>query len=297
MLIQEETSGGCDAPPREAVEDSELPVMVIERRRGWRFLDLREVWRYRELLLLLSWRDVKVRYKQTMLGAAWAIIQPLATMAAFSLFMGRVASAADATVPYPLFVFAGLLPWTFFAGAVGAAATSVVGNEKLITKVYFPRALVPLSAIGVNLVDFGIAVGLLGLFMVGFGVVPGWGLLLAPLVVLTLLMIAAGAGILLAALTVAFRDFRHVVPFMLQFGLFATPAIFLQDRSALGPRTQALLPLLNPVQGVVVNFRATVLGGPLDWQAWACSAVWGLALLAAGSVYFRRVERRFADII
>jgi lipopolysaccharide transport system permease protein len=274
----------------------ELPLTVIERKPGWRFIDVGELWRFRELLFFLVWRDIKVRYKQTVLGAAWAILQPLATMAAFAIFLGRVASSPDATVPYPLFVFAGLLPWTFFSGAVSSASTSVIGNERLVTKVYFPRLLVPLSTVLAATADFAIASALFLVLMPFFGFLPGWSMLAAPVIVLLIILVASSLGVLLAALTVAYRDFRYVVPFTLQLWMFATPTVFLQNLDVLGPRMRPLL-LLNPVHGLVVNFRAAVLGGAFDFPALAVSTLCGVLLFAAGSLYFRRVERGFADII
>jgi len=277
-------------------EADDLPVTIIERKPGWHFLNLRELWRFRELLFILVWRDIKVRYKQTVLGAAWAILQPLATMVAFSLFFGRVASNPDAAVPYPIFVFAGLLAWTFFSSAVTAASTSVIGNERLVTKVYFPRILVPLSAVVAATVDFAIAFVMLLILMPFFGCWPSWSLLAVPAMVLLIILAASSLGVLLSALTVAYRDFRYVVPFTIQLWMFATPAIFLQNLEVLGPRTNLLLPL-NPLHGLVVNFRAAALGGPFDWPALAVSAASGLVLFVVSSLYFRRVERTFADVI
>jgi lipopolysaccharide transport system permease protein len=273
-----------------------LPITVIERKPGWHFLDLGELWRYRELLFFLVWRDVKVRYKQTVLGAAWAILQPLATMIAFTLFFGRLAGDPDAVVPYPLFVFAGLLSWTFFSCAVTAASTSVIGNERLVTKVYFPRILVPLSAVIGATVDFAVAFAMLLVLMPFFGVLPGWSLLVVPAMVALLILAASSLGVLLSALTVAYRDFRYVVPFTMQLWMFMTPAIFLQNLEVLGPRMNMFL-LLNPVHGLVVNFRAAVVGGPFDLPALVIAAISSLVLFIAASLYFRRVESSFADII
>jgi lipopolysaccharide transport system permease protein len=280
----------------DAAPLTEPTLTVIERRSGWQVVDLRELWRYRELLYFLTWRDIKVRYKQTALGAAWAVLQPFATMVVFSLFVGRLVEAAPGGVPYPLFVFAGLLPWNFFANGITAGGTSVVGNQNLVTKVYFPRLAIPISAAGAGLVDFAVAFGMLTVLMAYYGVMPGLGLLLAPAILLLLVAAMLGAGILLAALTVAYRDFRHVVPFLVQFGMFATPCIYLSPDVVAGPTGQAVLPL-NPAYGLILNFRQAVLGGPFDWYALAVSAAVGLGLLAFGCLYFRRVERRFADII
>ncbi len=279
-----------------AAAADDLPVTVIERHRGWRVVDLGELWRYRELLFFLTWRDVKVRYKQTVLGAAWAVLQPLATMLVFTLFLGPLAAAPAADCPYPLFVFAGLIPWTFFATAVGAASQSVVGSQNLVTKVYFPRLIIPMGAVGAALVDLVIAGGVLLVLMAYYGVAPGWGLALVPLIGLGLVVAALGVGTLLAALTVAYRDVRHAVPFLVQLWMFATPTIYVQAEAAIGPRWRPLLPL-NPAYGLIANFRRAVLGGPIDWPALGLSGGVGLALLLAGCLYFRRVERGFADII
>jgi lipopolysaccharide transport system permease protein len=275
----------------------ELPLTVIERRSGWRLLDLRELWRYRELLYFLTWRDIKVRYKQTALGVLWALIQPLATMAAFTLFLGRAAGVSEGLpYPYALFVLAGILPWFFFAAAVTSSGQSLVYNQNLVTKVFFPRMIVPLSATGVCLLDFCIGFGLLLVFMVANGVWPGAGFLWTPVILVLLLAAVLGTGTLLAALTVAYRDFRFVVPFMVQLWMFATPGIYMQTEHILGPRGQWLLPL-NPAHGLIVNFRQVMLGGPMDYYALAVSGTVSLLLLALGCLYFRRVERSFADII
>jgi lipopolysaccharide transport system permease protein len=295
-----ETLPECTTPaagvtaPAEPGDD--VPVTVIEPRRAWRFVDVAELWKYRELLAFLVWRDVKVRYKQTVLGAAWAVLQPLATMLVFTLFLGRVAALPSDEVPYPLFVFAGLLPWTLFANAVTSSSQSIVGNQNLVTKVYFPRLIIPASAAGVSLVDFGIAFVMLLVMLLGYGVPPGWGVLLVPVLVLGLMVAALGVGALLAALTVAYRDFRHAVPFLVQVWMFATACIYMRADAVVGPRWQAVLPL-NPAYGLVSNFRQAVTGRPLDLYSLAVSGAVSLALLVAGCMYFRRVERAFADII
>ena len=237
---------------------------------------------------------MKVRYKQTVLGAAWAVLQPLATMLVFSLCLGRIAAAANASVPYPLFVFAGLLPWSFFASAIAAAGQSIVGNQNLITKVYFPRLIVPASAVGAA-VDFLVAFLMPLVLMLCYGMVPGWGLLAAPLLMLGLAATALGVGTLLCALTAAYRDFRHVVPFMVQLWMFATPAIYVQDSTALAGVVGAVQ-IANPAHGYIANFRAALLGGPWDPPALAVSLTLS-ALAGGGCAYFRQVERDFADII
>lgn len=273
----------------------ELPVTVIERKPGWHFIDLAELWRARELLYFLTWRDIKVRYKQTILGAAWAILQPLATMVVFTLFLGQVVNVAPAGVPYPLFVFAGLLPWMFFAGALGSAGGSVVGNQNLVTKIYFPRLIIPMSAVGAAVVDFVVAFGVLLVLMACYGAVPSLSILLAPLLFLGLVVAALGVGILLSALTVAYRDFRYVVGFLIQLWMFATPCIYINP-AILGPNGQTWLPF-NPAYGLILNFRQAMLGRPLDAYSLSVSASVSVVLLIVGCIYYRRVERSFADII
>src|SRR5262249_19115569 len=260
-----------EPPAAAAPHTDEPPVTVIDRRRGWGLADVRELWRYRELLFFLTWRDIMVRYKQTVLGALWAVLQPLAIMLVFSLFFARVAGDASAAVDYRLFVFAGLLPWTFFANAITSASGSIVGSTNLVTKVYFPRLLIPMGAVAAGLVDFAIAFGMLLVLMAIFGVAPGWGMLWLPLFVGLLVMAAFGVGSLLSALTVAYRDFRFVVPFMVQLWMFATPCIYLQNNAyirdeAMGVWWRTLLPL-NPAYGLIVNFRQAMLGGGLDFYS------------------------------
>lgn len=282
--------------PAQHGSPASLPVTVIERRHGWHFLDLGELWRYRELLFFLTWRDVMVRYKQTVLGAAWAILQPLATMLVFSLFFRKAAASTSSSVPYSLFVLAGLVPWMFFSNAIAQAGQSVVGSQNLVTKVYFPRLMIPMGSVAAGLVDFAIASAMLLIMMVYHGLGWSYSMLAAPWIVLGLVVAALGVGVLLSALTVAYRDFRHVVPFMVQFWMFATPCIYLQQEGAVGPRGRLLLPL-NPAYGLISNFRATVLGGPFDLYSLAVSTAVSLAVLLIGCLYFRRVENRFADII
>lgn len=274
----------------------ELPVTIIERRPGWKFIDFGELWRYRELLYFLTWRDVMIRYKQTVLGAAWAILQPLATMVVFSLFLGRLGNMSSGGVPYPLFVFAGLLPWTFFATAVSQAGGSVVGNQNLVTKVYFPRLFIPMGAVAAALVDLAVAFGILVVMMFYYSTTPGWSLLLVPLLVAGLTIAALGVGVMLSALTVAYRDFRHVVPFMVQLWMFATPTIYMQADAVISPKWHSMMPF-NPAFGLILNFRQAMLGGSPDWWALGVSLSVAFALLIGGCLYFRRVERSFADII
>ncbi len=283
-------------PTLDPAAHSGLAVTEILPKQGWRVIDLAELWVHRELLLFLCWRDVQVRYKQTVLGAAWAVLQPLMTMIVFTIFFSRLAKVPSGGVAYPLFAFAGLLPWTFFANAISAAGQSVVGNERLITKVYFPRLIIPLSSVGAGVVDFGCACGMLALLMMYYGVVPTSSILLTPIMVLGLVLAAAGMGALLAALNVAYRDFRYVIPFLVQLWLFATPAVYMQSDGTI-PRAWSLLLPLNPAHGLIGNFRAAVLGGTIDLYSLSISFAVSATLFAVGSMYFRRVEQSFADII
>jgi lipopolysaccharide transport system permease protein len=280
---------------QSGVAAPQYSVTIIEARRGLDLAGLHELWRYRELLYFLAWRDVKVRYKQTILGAAWTILQPLATMVVFTIFFGRVANVSVGDFPYSLFVLSGLLPWFFFANSVSSAGQSIVGNQNLITKVYFPRLHIPMSAVAAGLVDFTISCALLAVMMVAYGIISGLPLLLAPVVVVALIFAALGVGTLLSALTVAYRDFRVIVPFMVQLWMFATPSIYL-DPQALSPTARAFLPL-NPAYGLIANFRAAVLGTQVDLYALSVSTAVSVVLFAVGCLYFRRVERSFADII
>lgn len=281
---------------KDVVEDAaapaELPETIIERRPGWQVLDVEELWRYRELLFFLIWRDVKIRYKQTVLGAAWAVLQPLMMMVVFTIFFGRMAKVSSGGVPYPVFAYAGLLPWTFFATAITSAGNSVIGSEQLITKVYFPRLAIPIAAVGAAVVDFAIAFGLLVALMACYGIVPGAGLLLVPFVFGLILLAALGVGTLLAALNVAYRDFKHVIPFLAQVWMFATPTVYMQPEES-----SRLVLLLNPMTALIGAFRAAALGGPIPWGPLGIASAAVLAVFLFGCLYFRKAEKGFADII
>jgi lipopolysaccharide transport system permease protein len=292
MNLEEKVS----AAPHAGPAGPDLPVTVIERKSGWHLIDLREAWRYRELLYFLTWRDIKVRYKQTALGATWAVLQPLASMAVFTLFFGHVAQMPSDGLPYPMFVFAGLLPWFFFSNAVASASQSVIGNQNLVTKIYFPRLFIPMGSVAASLVDFAIGGGLFLTMMPFFGVAAGWGLLVVPLLVGLLVVASLGVGMLLSALTVAYRDFRYVVPFTIQLWMFATPSIYMSPEALRASRWGYLLPL-NPAYGLIANLRVALLGGEFDHYALAVSGVVSCLLLVVGCLYFRRVEYTFADII
>ena len=279
---------------QEADSLSASHVTVIEPRKGWRALELQELWAYRELLYVLTMRDIKVRYKQTVLGFSWAIIQPAMMMVVFSIFFGGSAKMPSDGHPYPLFVYSGLLPWTFFQTAVGSASSSLLNSSHLVTKVYFPRLMIPLSAIGSGLADFLIATMVLFVLMAIYGGTFGLSLLLAPFLILGVVFIALGVGTFLAALTVSYRDFRYVVPFMLQFWMFATPVIY---PASLVPEKWRMLLYLNPMAGMIEGFRAAFLGSTFNLGAVALSLTTAALIFAAGVAYFEKVERRFADII
>lgn len=268
----------------------------VQSRRGPFRIDLGDLWAYRDLLYFLAWRDVKIRYKQTVLGAAWAIIQPLATMLIFALFFGRLAHLkGDSGVPYPLFVFVGLLPWTYFASSLTQSSVSVVGNSALVTKVYFPRLLIPLASIVVPLIDFLISFAVL-ICMFGFyGRAPDWHAVTIPVFLLMALLTAFGVGLWLSALNVRYRDVPYVVPFLTQLWMFVSPVIY---GVTLVPKQWRWLYGLNPMTGVIDGFRWSVLGtGNAEYGIFAISAGVGVCLMLSGLVYFRRVERHFADVI
>jgi len=279
----------------ETASTPELPLTIIERRPGWHFVNVREMWRGREVLYYLAWRDIKVRYKQTALGVTWAFAQPLFAMLVFTLFLGNVAGLGGGVENYALFVFAGMLPWTFFSSAVSQAGNSIIANERLITKVYFPRLLVPFSSVGSVLFDFLIALPLLAVMALCFGVMPTWNLLMAPIAVGLMIVTGMGIGTLLAALIAVQRDFRYVMYFAVQIWMFATPAVY-RPTSAMSETAQWWIPL-NPAQGMIENFRQAVLGEPLNWYSLGISSLVGLAVATLGFAYFRRMERTFADVI
>jgi lipopolysaccharide transport system permease protein len=289
-------AGAADADHRRnttrASEDR--PVTIIRRSRGWVNLQLREVLDYRELLYFLVWRDVKVRYKQTAIGAGWAIIQPLLTMVVFSLFFGQLAKVPSDGIPYPIFSFTALLPWTLFAYALGQASNSLVGSSNLITKVYFPRLVIPLASVLSGLVDFVIAFAILLGMMVFYGVRPTPAVFLVPLFLLLALVTALGVGIWLSALNVEYRDVRYVIPFLTQLWLFATPVAYPSSLLAEPFRT---IYGINPMVGVVDGFRWALLGSPPPGPMIGVSAAVSVALLVSGGFYFRRMERTFADVV
>ena len=285
-------SPGVLADVREDAEN-EVPELVIRPRSGWVAVDWDELINYRELLFFLVWRDVKIRYKQTVLGAAWAILQPLFTMIIFTIIFGRFAGIKTGDIPYPVFVFAGLIPWTFFSSGLAGAGQSLINQQALLTKVYFPRLFVPASATAAYLVDLLITLALYAVILAVYRVVPSWQVIFLPGVILLTVAITLGMGLSLAALTVLYRDFRYVVPFMIQILMYASPVIF-----PLGmlPEKYQLVLSLNPMCGAIEAFRSSVLGVPWNFRSLAISIVVAAAMMAFGLFYFRRTERRFADV-
>ena len=274
---------------------SELPVTVIRPSRGWISLNLRDLWEYRELLYFLTWRDVKVRYKQTVLGAAWAIIQPFFTMVVFSLFFGKLAKMPSDDIPYPIFSYAALVPWTFFANGLSQSSSSLVASANLIKKVYFPRLVVPISSVISGAVDFVLAFAVLLGMMLYFGTVPTWNIVWLPLLLLLALVTSLGVGLWLTAMNVQFRDVRYAVPFLVQAWMFATPIAY---PSSLLDEPWRTLYGINPMAGVVEGFRWALLGaetapGPIV----LVSALVAVGLLVSGAFYFRRMEKTFADVV
>jgi lipopolysaccharide transport system permease protein len=272
----------------------ENPLVVIEPSRGWIPLNLQDLWQYRDLLYILTMRDIKVRYKQTLLGALWAIIQPLFTMLIFTLFFGRLAGMPSDDIPYPLFAYAGLLPWTFFSNAVTNSGNSLVGNANLITKIYFPRMIIPMSSVASGLLDFLIAFGLLIVLMFYYQVGLSINILMLPVLVVLTGLLAIGIGMWMSALNVKFRDIRYALPFLIQLGMFATPIIY---PSSLVPDKWRWLFALNPLTGQIEAYRSAFFGKPFDWFALSVSAVLTLAILFYAAFTFRRMEKSFADII
>ncbi len=255
----------------------------------------RELWRYRDLFFFLAQRDIKVRYKQTALGVGWAVVQPVLTTIIFTFVFGKVAGMSSGGVPYQLLVLAGLLPWQFFAAALSGASASLISNANLISKVYFPRLIIPLSSLGVAAIDFLVVLALYVAASIWFGRIPSWHWALLPLFILVALALAFGAGLWFTALTVRYRDFRYIVPFVLQVGVFVSPIGF---SASVAPSWRTLLDL-NPMTGVIGAFRWCLLsdGQPFDLQGIACSIVLCALLMGSGLWYFRRTERTFADII
>ena len=284
-----ESEVNTDTSPDDA------PFMWIEPTRGWVSLKLHELWTYRELLYFLIWRDVKVRYKQTVIGAAWAVLQPLSAMVLFTVVFSMFAKIPSDGLPYPVFAYVALLPWNFFSSALNRSGSSIVGQASLISKVYFPRLIVPLSATLSGIVDFAIAFVLLIGMMVWFGLVPTWKLVTLPLFLLLALLTALAIGLWMSALNVRYRDVGHTIPFLTQFWMFASPVAY---PISVVPEKWRLLYSLNPLVGVIEGFRWALLGtANPDFTMIGVSALVVSLLLFGGAVYFKRMERTFADVV
>ena len=270
---------------------------VYEREQGWAALHLRELWQYRELLFFFIWRDVLVRYKQAVLGVAWAILQPFLTMVVFTVVFNKAlgVQSPDSNVPYPVFSFAGLLPWLFFAGALSRSGVSLVSNANLITKIYFPRLLIPLSAVSAGLVDLGISFLVLIGLMAAYGIAPTWNAVFLPLFVVLALVTALAVGLWLSALNVLYRDVGYVIPFLVTLWMFVSPVIYPISAIPAGPLRIAIV--LNPMTAVIGGFRWALLGQQFpSGYMWISIAVVAVLLLG-GLFYFKRIERVFADVV
>jgi lipopolysaccharide transport system permease protein len=275
--------------------EPDLPIIRIEPAKGWMPLKLDELWEYRELFFFLTWRDIKVRYKQTLLGASWAIIQPFFTMLVFSLFFGKLAKMPSDGIPYPIFAYAALVPWTFFSNALTQSSNSLVQGSNLLKKVYFPRLALPISTVLGGIVDFCLAFSVLLLMMLYYGIAPTWNVVFLPFLLLLAFMTSLGTGLWFAAMNVRYRDVRYAVPFITQFWMFATPIAY---SSSLLEEPWRTVYGINPMVGVVEGFRWALVGtdtapGPII----AVSTLVALAILVSGAFYFRRMEKTFADVV
>jgi lipopolysaccharide transport system permease protein len=289
-----EPAASHDAPPEGGSPEPDAPIVVIEPRHGFVRFDVAELWHYRDLLYFLTWREISIRYKQTLLGFAWAVIQPVMTMVVFTVFLGRLAKMPSDGIPYPVFSYLGLLPWLYFANAVTRSGTSLVSNAHLLSKVYFPRVLIPLSGVLSAAVDFAIAFVVLVGLMLWYGIAPAASTLwLLPLTLLTAVA-AAGAGMWLAALNVKYRDVQHAIPFLMQVWMYATPVVY---PASVVPERWRTLFALNPLAGVIEAYRAATLGRAMPWSLLGASTVAAVLLVVIGTWQFRRMERSFADIV
>lgn len=274
---------------------AEHPVIEIAPSSGWRALDLGEVWQYRELLQILTWRDIKVRYRQTLLGILWVVAQPIMTMLIFVLLFNRVAKfEADRGLPYSLFVMAALVPWSFFSGGVSNASNSLIGSAHLISKVYFPRIIVPGSSVLAGLADMAVTLALVLVMYIRYGVSVGVTILFLPVAILVAALFAFGCGLWLSALNVEYRDIRVVVPFALQIWMYATPVAYPMK---VIPAKYHWIVMANPMTGVIETFRATLLNSAIPWTLFGYSTLFAILVTVSGAFYFRRTERLFADVL
>jgi lipopolysaccharide transport system permease protein len=272
---------------------SDPPEVVIRPRSGWISIDWKELIYFRELLYFLAWRDVKVRYKQTVLGVAWAVLQPLFTMVIFTVIFGRFAGVPSGNFPYPVFVFAGLIPWTFFSTSIGFAGTSLIGQQHLLTKIYFPRLFVPTAVVCAYLIDLAITLVLYAFILSIYAIAPSWQVVFLPLLIMLTLALTLGLGYTLAALTVLYRDIRYLIPFGLQLLMYLSPIIYPVNML---PNRYRWVLSLNPMCGIIEGFRWSILGTPCSPVSLGLAVATSLGLLTFGLFYFRRTERQFADI-
>ena len=290
---QSETTGSTSVAAPETKR-----ITVIEPQSGWRAINLSELWQARELFYVLAWRDIKVRYKQTVFGPLWAIAKPIMRIVVFSIIFGRGLKMADeiAPIPYPIFLFVALLPWTFFADSLSTASGSLVRNQNFLTKIYFPRLIIPIASIGPVLVDFIIAFLVLFAMMAYYGINPGAGILMLPVLTLLVMMASLGMGLLASAICVAHRDFRNVIGYCVQIGFYVTPVIY---SVSIFPKQYQWLLALNPLAGVIGAFRYYLLGYDKGWSPWWLwvSVIEITVIFIVGVYYFRRVEKTFADVV
>jgi lipopolysaccharide transport system permease protein len=292
-LLSGATADG--ASTQEPDTATALSITVIEPRSGWQLVDLGELWQYRDLFWFLIWRDIKARYAQSVLGIGWAVIQPVFQMIVFTIVFGNLAKVSSDGVPYAIFSYAGLVPWTYFAGALGAAGSSLINSSNLITKVYFPRLIIPLAPVIGKLVDFGIAMVLLFGLMIWFGSVPTVWAAALPLLVLLMMLTAAGLGMWLTALAIQYRDINYGMSFFVQLLMYAAPVVY---PASSVPQQFRLLYGLNPMAGAIEGFRAALLGTrPMPWDLLAVGTITAVIIAITGAFYFRRMERVFADVV
>jgi lipopolysaccharide transport system permease protein len=289
--VTEETSGLADRPVLGE------GFVVYERQRGWAALDFGELWKYRELLYFLTWRDILVRYKQAVIGVAWAVLQPVVTMVVFTVVFNKILGVQSpaSDMPYAVFSYTGLLPWLFFAGALSRSSASLVGNANLLTKVYFPRLVIPISAVLAGLVDLGISFLVLIVLMAGYGIAPTWHVVFLPVFVLLAFTTALGVSLWLSALNVLYRDVQYVVPFLVQLWMFASPVIYPITSIPAGPKR--IVFALNPMTGVIGGFRWALLGQQFPSGLMWLSIAVVVVLFVGGLFYFKRMERVFADVV
>ncbi len=270
------------------------PLVTIQPSRSWASLNIGDLWTSRELLYFLIWRDLKVRYKQTVLGVGWVIMQPLLMTVVFTIFLGKLVRVPSSKIPYALLVLSGLLPWTFLSSAITGSSNSLVGNAHLITKIYFPRMIIPLAAVGARLFDFAISFIILCAVMIYYGFSVSWKILMLPVMVLLITALAIGIGMVTSALNVKYRDVGVGIPVLIQLWMFASPIVYPLE---LVPERWQKLYALNPLTGIITGFRASLLGGDFQWTALAISAIVTVCLLVYAAFAFRRMEKHFADIV